>query len=512
MNLTKYFNATEINPIDKINITASQSYPLIPKSATGSVTFTWDVPLLSSGVYSIRASTKRNTGPGGNGLIVAGVQIASVGSNLPCVPRSRHWKMSSSGSMKVSNIPYTTSSIANKFGFRVSVVAISQLVEAYSSHELSATISYPGEGSPQSFKLYFNITDKEIFTTQNKHGNLPLGIYFHETCRSVTPSTDLELILHTRLDSRRDDGMIENVLVDISPLTNIYFATYDRLTVNYVTMKMVATFINNSLNINNIPKHFTARVISNNVPIWTGIVPIAHPSIEYYPNFVVVTEIVKLASTNPANILYHYSQNGTYYHQESIMWDGGTHGFQFAFPKVVSHFYFTTDACTVICNVTAAWLPLRDYITIVQDNNDTMLKMLPYALDQDSDTCFDLPVPGDSPSMLWMIITKLSLFGVTSQRFVVRITGHDIECGNIGQKSIHVGTSGPAYNHQCSTESDVIFCTLLLRTDNATMTQCDIECECDTLEQCSNVHIFMQSTNTDVWSLCELSINDVVDI
>ncbi|XP_021379728.1 uncharacterized protein LOC110467123 [Mizuhopecten yessoensis] len=194
------------------------------------------------------------------------------------------------------------------------------------------------------------------------------------------------------------------------------------------------------------------------------------------------------------------------------MWDGGTHGFQFAFPKVVSHFYFTTDACTVICNVTAAWLPLRDYITIVQDNNDTMLKMLPYALDQDSDTCFDLPVPGDSPSMLWMMITQLSLFGVTSQRFVVRITGHDIECGNIGQKSIHVGTSGPAYNHQCSTESDVIFCTLLLRTDNATMTQCDIECECDTLGQCSNVHIFMQSTNTDVWSLCELSINDVVDL
>ncbi|OWF37726.1 hypothetical protein KP79_PYT21384 [Mizuhopecten yessoensis] len=353
---------------------------------------------------------------------------------------------------------------------------------------------------------YFNAT--EINPTQNKHGNLPLEIYFHETCRSVTPSTELELILHTRFGSRygrllvelpipadlmgqsfslcyfgivwvgrnivirsnttmkrRDDGIIENVLVDISPLTNIYFATYDRLTVNYVTMKMVATFINNSLNINNLPKHFTARVISNNVPIWTGIVPIAHPSIEYYPNFVLVTEIVKLASTNPANISYHYSQNGTYYHQESIM-----------------------------------------------DNNDTMLKMLPYALDQDSDTCFDLPVPGDSPSMLWMMITQLSLFGVTSQRFVVRITGHDIECGNIGQKSIHVGTSGPAYNHQCSTESDVIFCTLLLRTDNATMTQCDIECECDTLGQCSNVHIFMQSTNTDVWSLCELSINDVVDL
>ncbi|XP_033763352.1 uncharacterized protein LOC117344633 [Pecten maximus] len=229
---------------------------------------------------------------------------------------------------------------------------------------------------------------------------------------------------------------------------------------------------------------------------------------EYYPNFIVLTAIVKVAEVNPQNLWYHYSRNGTYYHKEKIVWQGESNDYVFEFPKVIAYFYFTTNTCTVICNVTTEWLPLTDYVTFVKDDSNVLLKKLPYALDQDLNTCFDLPLPGESPSMIWLRITRLSLFGVTSQIFVVSITGEGIECARVGQKSLLVGTSGSASNAQCSNDSDISFCRLVLNNTINAKTRCDVKCECDT--QCSDVHVLMQSTNNDDWRMCELSVNDVI--
>ncbi|XP_069120411.1 uncharacterized protein [Argopecten irradians] len=86
--------------------------------------------------------------------------------------------------------------------------------------------------------------------------------------------------------------------------------------------------------------------------------------------------------------------------------------------------------------------------------------------------------------MLWLRITKLSLFGVTSLKFVVNITGQGIECGRVGQKSLQIGTSGPTHNAKCRMKSDMVFCNLVSTTIVATKTKCTIQCTCTTLSEC----------------------------
>ncbi|XP_033724825.1 uncharacterized protein LOC117314828 [Pecten maximus] len=146
---------------------------------------------------------------------------------------------------------------------------------------------------------------------------------------------------------------------------------------------------------------------------------------------------------------------------------------------------------------------------IEKDQNNAMLRMTPYTLDQDLHTCIRLPVPGDSPSSLWLRLTRLSLFGVTSKRFIVSTTGEAIECTRIGQKSLLVGVSGPSNNARCNIDSDMVFCKLVSNNTVNALNQCDLECECQSLSQCSDVHIIMKSNNKDDWSLCEVSMKDV---
>ncbi|XP_033746093.1 uncharacterized protein LOC117331474 [Pecten maximus] len=189
----------------------------------------------------------------------------------------------------------------------------------------------------------------------------------------------------------------------------------------------------------------------------------------------------------------------------------GNSAYLFDVPKVIAYFHFSADPCTSVCNIETKWRPLKEYITIAEDENNFMLRLVPYALDQDMDTCFNLPVPGDSPSMLWLMIKNLTLFGVTSRKFAMHFSGEGIECTTVGQKSIQVGTSGPAISDQCAIESsDIAFCKVLQHNAGHSLTQCNIECECENFQQCSNVHIIMQSANRNKWRLCELTMDEEV--
>ncbi|XP_069107450.1 uncharacterized protein [Argopecten irradians] len=309
---------------------------------------------------------------------------------------------------------------------------------------------------------------------------------------------------------RNTNGMIVKAYVDLAPLSNIYFATFDKLTVNYVTMHMTATYIDQSMHINDSTMPLVARLISNNKTIWTGELPLQKPLIEYYPDFIVLMAIVKIASVDPRNLWYHYSQNGSFYHKEKVEWAVGSNTFKINPPKVISHFYFSTPTpCTAICNVTTDWVELTYYMKFVKDVSNTLLRKISYALDQDLDTCFNLPLPQDSPSLFWLRITQLSFFGVASKNFIISITGENIECARVGQKSLQVGTSGPTNDVSCDMDSEIAFCSLVSNTTTGMRTQCDIECRCNTLSECSDVHILMQSVSGNKWSMCDLTINDV---
>ncbi|XP_033729059.1 uncharacterized protein LOC117318154 [Pecten maximus] len=272
---------------------------------------------------------------------------------------------------------------------------------------------------------------------------------------------------------------------------------------------MVVAFINDKILSTNLPETFTARIISNNITIWTGGLPIAKPKIEYYPEFAVLTGIKKLNGSNPSDLWFYYSANGIEYDRKYLQWKHGSNVYSFEVLKIIESYYFSGNACNVICHVSPVWMPLNYYITIVNDNDNSILRSVPYLLDHDLSSCIDLPVPGDSPSMFWIRIKELSLFNVTSVKFKVHIKGEGIECQRAGQKSIQVGTSAPTNNGQCSVDSDIAFCKHVSHTTNGTLTYCDVECVCMDLLKCSNVQIVMQSANRDPWKLCELDLNNV---
>ncbi|XP_069109847.1 uncharacterized protein [Argopecten irradians] len=145
---------------------------------------------------------------------------------------------------------------------------------------------------------------------------------------------------------------------------------------------------------------------------------------------------------------------------------------------------------------------------MVEDNNHVLHKKLPYILDGDLNTCRKLPVPGDSPSMFWMIIRELSLFGARTDKLGIQITGENIECQRVGVKSVQVATSGSIID-QCDADANLLFCKFVSRTTNVTLTRCDIECKCADQLQCSYLHVVLQSANTDPWSICELNVRDL---
>ncbi|XP_069107029.1 uncharacterized protein [Argopecten irradians] len=146
---------------------------------------------------------------------------------------------------------------------------------------------------------------------------------------------------------------------------------------------------------------------------------------------------------------------------------------------------------------------------IEKDTKRVIRKSVPYILDQDLNTCFSLPLPGDSPSLLWLRFTKLSLVGVTSQKFKVRVTGDAIECARIGPKQLMVGVSGPCHNTQCSVDSDLVFCKFVTSTTVNTLTRCELQCKCPSPSRCTDVQIVLISNNHDDWSLCEISMEDM---
>ncbi|XP_069107020.1 uncharacterized protein [Argopecten irradians] len=148
-------------------------------------------------------------------------------------------------------------------------------------------------------------------------------------------------------------------------------------------------------------------------------------------------------------------------------------------------------------------------MNIENDKTSVIRKNVPYILDQDLNTCITLPLSGDSPPLLWLRFTKLSLVRVTSHNFKVRVTGDGIECARIGPKQLMVGVSGPCHNTRCSVDSDLVFCKFVASTTVNTLTRCELQCKCPSPSRCTDVQIVLISNNHDDWSLCEISMEDV---
>lgn len=68
------------------------------------------------------------------------------------------------------------------------------------------------------------------------------------------------------------------------------------------------------------------------------------------------------------------------------------------------------------------------YLEIFNDNTGALKSQTPIALDGDNDTCFALPVQGDTPPLFWTRMNTSVVLGISASQFDIVITGEGISC------------------------------------------------------------------------------------
>ncbi|XP_069108351.1 uncharacterized protein [Argopecten irradians] len=547
-----HFIATAMIPMERLNIISDQTSSSLTVSQTGIAYLRWKIPPLSSAQYSWQTSTRLYAGPGGAGMRVSSVKVSDVPFNqskFPCVRPFESWYLvTTHGTLIVPNIPYHAGDtpVAAEFGIQVRFVMESGTTEIGSTHELNVTISYPGEGSPQLYKFYVNISGEEIFTMRGINGTLPLTLSLNEECPPLTYSTDVKLVLDMLEDRdygllvleisfgqaftfcnfggitkgynifmrytynfvTKTDGTVEKLVVDLISITRTFLATSYWPVDQAVAIKFTLGFTDDSPTIGNVSDTVTATILSNNTALVTEVLMIEKPNIQHFPEFIVLKGFTKAAGTDHSSLWLHYSSNGSYYERKAMSWEPNNDTYLFEVPKIISYYYFSAFSCSVICNVSVELDPLEKHITILRDEANLILRTIPFVLDGNLNICIDLPIPGDSPPMLWMVITNIALFNLTSNRIRVSIIGDNIECQRTAYRYTRVGISSPTSEDTCNHEANITFCKTTSQNTIGNMTYCDYQCDCGDL-QCSIIHVIMGSADIDHWRLCELSIHDV---
>ncbi|XP_069142736.1 uncharacterized protein [Argopecten irradians] len=160
--------------IPKINLTGSLQSSSLPNGGKSSASIFWEAPPNTFVTYTLTVSTRRYAGPGGDGLILQAVRVSPhMGNGIPCMTFLTVWKMPSKQAViDVISIPNADSETEDNhtIGFEITVMLRPEIAMAFSSHELTANISYFGAESPQTIKFYFNVTDEEYFLTPDTSG------------------------------------------------------------------------------------------------------------------------------------------------------------------------------------------------------------------------------------------------------------------------------------------------------------------------------------------------------
>ncbi|XP_069122717.1 uncharacterized protein [Argopecten irradians] len=171
----------------------------------------------------------------------------------------------------------------------------------------------------------------------------------------------------------RDNQAIERVILTFSSLQNLNLEEgiySDFGGINSVSVYMVVAFVNTSMGMTGETQPFYTNMTSNGNVIGNTSIDLEKPAMNYYENFIVVTS-VKTNITASQTIWIYCSLNGTYFYRKSLEWTANRHDFRF--PLVINHFYFVADACVRTC-ITALYLPLSHYLTVVKDKENSLLK------------------------------------------------------------------------------------------------------------------------------------------
>ena len=81
-------------------------------------------------------------------------------------------------------------------------------------------------------------------------------------------------------------------------------------------------------------------------------------------------------------------------------------------------------------------LAVDGHIDIFNDDSGNLKTQVPIVLDGDINTCFDLPVQGDTPPLFWVRMNTSVIFGINPAQFDIVVSGEGISCAKHSSKRV----------------------------------------------------------------------------
>nr|XP_022298967.1 uncharacterized protein LOC111107860 [Crassostrea virginica] len=176
--------------------------------------------------------------------------------------------------------------------------------------------------------------------------------------------------------------------------------------------------------------------------------------------------------------------------------------------KYVSLTNLPNQTCQASCYVNHEMVvtKLDGHIDIFNDDSGNLKTQVPIVLDGDNNTCFDLPVQGDTPPLFWVRMNTSVIFGINPAQFDIVVSGEGISCAKHSSKRV-LQVSYPESSSVGKFHGNIQFCTLSVDGAVAnSFSSCQFRCACPDPAHCEEVIIFLANEETGTsWKLCEIS-------
>ncbi|XP_033745540.1 uncharacterized protein LOC117331055 [Pecten maximus] len=312
------------------------------------------------------------------------------------------------------------------------------------------------------------------------------------------------------------DGNYEKILAKINPLCNLGFSS-DPMDDKF-TLKMTASYLNDSTVVDDDTAHFGLGVSYSDVQVYVAMQEICTKAITYFPSLAIVEGIA--VNPNPNDTLTDLkllsSLDGNTYFDKPVDWTSGANNGSHDIYTLANPFLTVFvrlamgSVCQGGCYVDHAFIykSLEGYLDIFRDTGDVLLRQMPWVLDKNPNTCFDLPVQGETPPVLYVRMNT-TLLGLDINNFSLNVTGDGLYCDRHGTSRV-VQIAYPMTTETDVFHADVGFCTFKTSFPGVgTVTTCNYECVCADPKHCGEIFMLFANYDQGLWKLCEISAANV---
>ncbi|OWF45821.1 hypothetical protein KP79_PYT11255 [Mizuhopecten yessoensis] len=528
---------------------------------------------LSSARYNLKAETLHQGAIKVPGLATISVAIINAGSNVPCPDTSTDYTLSNPANgfidkgvmdMNVTDFGMTSGAYDDTLEIAVVGLAMPGFAEDTETYILKLTVTNVDTSVTQvvqgtftiggtmtydspvaySFNMYHKCSSNCLVTgsmidlyldVTTEIGKNPGLVTFEFPVPSNISNNFFKICAFEAIDIGKNipcvnnalisvqstlttdaDGNYEKVLAKINPLCNLGFSS-DPVD-NKFTLKMTATYLNESAVVDDDTAHFGMGVSYSDIQVYVAMLDVCTKAISYFPSLAIVEAVA--VSPNPNDTLTDLklkaSLDGTTYVNKPMDWNAGSNNgshdiYTLANPFLTTFVRLGVDAsCQGTCNVEHdfVYTSLDGYLDIFRDTGGVLLRQMPWALDNDPNTCFDLPVQGDTPPVLYARMNT-TLLGINIDKFSLNVTGDGLYCDR------HDSSRVIQIAYPMTAETDVFhanigFCSSKQEFPGAgSKTTCNFECVCNDTNHCAEIFMYFANHDKGVWKLCEISAANI---